>query len=418
MLVDDSAAKDNSTTITEWPIIYKAVLIDGGKTTGKEPILACIKRIENSYTFAPSKAVGKLQLDAVIITHWDVDHWGGIREVLQDSISEHLNNRADIKTFFDQATASAKQDEVKNLQSTVAGLQVPLFKYAAAEPATMFKTKPNTGTPPDPPAIPPATLLTTFYVPYIDTERPDNYRLGPKTSDSKPKVNNSGQTWISNHQKPYQVGKPNTLGLIGYYTYKIGTAKPVIKGFKFFDVCNLVANYQDYVGVDVFYNRPLPAGSPYGSIQNPGQLIKAQGLSSTMGPRMYIVAGDQVILGNTPLAKSASASAPTPPPTPPTPDTPTDPTTPTTPKGPNSVFPKLSSHPILRIVDERSSSLGQRYTGVRNTPASMNCPSIACLILSSTTTTPEAIAAADEGKSWKLWHYMVRNLHPLPYLKI
>ncbi|KAL9034793.1 MAG: hypothetical protein Q9214_006885, partial [Letrouitia sp. 1 TL-2023] len=308
LLVDDSAAKDNSTNRSEWPVVYNAVLIDGGKTTGAPAIISCIDRIQSSYTFAPTKAgetVSRLQFDAVIITHWDVDHWGGIKQLLQDHISDCLNKRSDLQTML-QAAKDSGTDGIKSLQPTVAGLQIPFFKYASAEPKALFKTAPKQGKAPDPAAIALATLLTTFYIPYIDTARDDNYRLGPKPSDSSPKVSNSGHTWIPNHAQPYVVGKDNTFGMLGYYTYKVGTNKPVKKGFKFFDLCKLVANYQDYVGAEVFLNKALPAGITYDKIKNPGQLIKAHTLRSAMGPRLFIVAGDQVILGDTPLAPSAT----------------------------------------------------------------------------------------------------------------
>lgn len=395
LLVDDSAAKDNSTDPAEWPVIYRAVLIDGGLTTGKEPIKACIERIENNYTFAPTKTKGKLKFDSVILTHWDVDHWGGLKDLLQESISDYLNTRTDL-TALKTASEASKKDQIKQLAVTVAGLQLPLFKYAGGEPATVFRSAPASGPAPDPTAIAPATLLTTFYIPYIDTNRSDNFRLGTDKSDSRPKVSMSSKTFICNHGiggaggGSYTPGGPNTLGLLGYYTYKIGSGKATKKGFKFFDLCNVVANYSEYVGVDVFYNKPLPAGT-YANIKNPGQLMKAHSLTTSMGPRMFIVAGDQVILGNTPLAASATVAAPV---------------KATPPKGKADFV----THPIVRIVDEKSASLGKRYTGVRNTPAAMNCPSIACLILSSTTDTPATIDAAAEGTSWKLWHFMVSVL--------
>ena len=386
LLVDDSAAKDKSTNIAEWPIIYKAILIDGGKTTGKEAIKACIERIQSSYTFAPTKAVGKLQFDSVIITHWDNDHWAGIKDLLQEDISNVLNTRDDLLNLV--ASSTTKNNSVKSLVSKVAGLQIPLFKYASGEPAQIFTAPPKKPPAPDPTPIAPATLLTTFYVPYIDNNRDESsFRLGPSTSDSKPKVLNSGKTWICNHDGTYTVGGVNTLGLIGYFTFKIGSGKPIKKGFKFFDVCRVIADCRDYLGVDVFFNKALPAGI-YGSIKNPGQLIKAHGLTMSSGPRMYIVAGDQVILGNTPLAASATVLAPV------------------------KIPPKTNAkfHPVMKIVDEKSASLGKRYTGVRNTAESMNAPSIACLVLSSTTDAPGTIDPAKDPKestSWKLWHFMV-----------
>ena len=376
---------DNSTDSAKWPVIYKAVLIDGGMTTGKDAVDDCIKRIQSSYTFAPTKTVGKLQFDSVIITHWDRDHWGGVRDLLLASISEYLTKRSDLQAFV--TASSSDKDQVKSLQQNVAGLQVPLFKYNGEEPSTLFVAK-ETAT--DPVAVSPDKLQTTFYIPYVHDEKRTGLRVAPKTSDKQPGAGKKTKlpSFIPNHATLYQPGAANTLGLLGEYSYKVGKAT-YSKFFRFFDVCKLVAVYQDYLGVDVFFNQTLPAGTSYTTIKNPGQLVKAQSLTAAMGPRMYIVAGDQVILGNTPLAQSATAAAPTAPP-----------------KN-NKIV--MQFHPVEHIIDEKDTALGTRFTGDRKTSEEMNCPSISCLILSSTTNTPASITPAQEGTSWKLWHYMVRR---------
>ena len=368
-------------------------------TTGKDAILACMTRIETSYTFVTAGSstgtVGKLQFDAVMITHWDVDHWGGIRDLIRDSIAKYLKKRTDLDTLV--TTSDSNNDHIKGLRRTVTGLQVPIFKYGAAEPASIFQAAGTALSP-----VAPATLQTTFYVPYVTDTRPGRLRLASAASDFKKaedKVDNSGQSFICNRASDYKNGQFNTMGALGSFNYKIGNAAQQNRAFKFFDLCKLVAYYEDYLGVEVFYGKTLPAGT-YKSIRNPGQLIKAHNLTSSVGPRMYIVAGDQVILGGTPLAASNTVAAPVPKPkTPPA----TPPTSPVV--NANAKFASIRGR--VDIVDDKDTSLGTRVTGLRAGPEAMNSPSIACLIISSTTMTPTTITAAQEGTSWRLWHYMV-----------
>jgi len=67
------------------PEIHKAVLIDGGKNhhDQTEKIRAVITKIQTDYRFAADGNFGDdnvgrtLRFDAVVITHWDDDHFGG-----------------------------------------------------------------------------------------------------------------------------------------------------------------------------------------------------------------------------------------------------------------------------------------------------------------------------------------------------
>ncbi|KAL8792181.1 MAG: hypothetical protein Q9195_005203 [Heterodermia aff. obscurata] len=393
LLVDDSTAVDNSTDPAKWPVIYKAVLIDGGKTTGKVPILECVKRIQASYTFAPSKTPGTLQFDAVMITHWDDDHWGGVQQLIRESIEETLKARSDLKTLVTTSDTEADIDNISNLYAAVTGFQIPIFKYGSGEPANIFQETPGKGAAaPVLPTVASGTLLTTLYVPYDTAATAKKGGLGPKASNTSAggeKVQGSNVTFICNRGDNYMNGGSNTLGTLAFYNYKIGSAAIRKKGFKFFDLCNVVAWYGDYLGVEVFYGKSLPSGTSYTDITNPGKLIKAHGLSSNMGPRMYIVAGDQVIIGNTPLASAKTVAAPV-----------------TGVPGTKANFTPIGIRGRVNIVDEKKSGLGTRYSGIRSGSVNMNSPSIACLILSSKTLDPAAITAAEEGNSWRLWHYM------------
>ena len=392
LLVDDSTAVDNSKTPAEWPVIYKAVLIDGGKTTGKGPILECVKRIEASYTFAPSKTPGTLKYDAIMITHWDVNHWGGIRQLIRDTIEETLEKRSDLKALVTTSDVGTKTDNISTLYPAVAGLQIPIFKYGSSEGANIFQKTPKQGAAaPILPTVASNTLQTTLYVPYDTAAAAKKGGLGSKESDTKAKdeiVQGSRNTFICNRGDYYINGGANTLGALAFHEYKIGSAATRKKGFKFFDLCKVVAWYGDYLGVEVFSGESLPSGTSYRDITNPGKLIKAHG--SSMGPRMYIVAGDQVIIGNTPLASANTVAAPV-----------------TSVPSAKAKFTPIGIRGRVNIVDETKPGLGDRVSGIRSKSEDINSASIACLILSSTTSNPTAITAAQEGNSWRLWHYMV-----------
>jgi glyoxylase-like metal-dependent hydrolase (beta-lactamase superfamily II) len=69
--------------------IDKAVLIDAGYPSYSKYVLETMARIAAStsgYTL-PAGATS-LQFDAVVVTHWDRDHWQGVSQLLNDDISE------------------------------------------------------------------------------------------------------------------------------------------------------------------------------------------------------------------------------------------------------------------------------------------------------------------------------------------
>ena len=71
--------KDAQDTI---PTIMKAVLVDGGKG-GRIPvsnIRQVFTRIKEDYTIA------KFQLDAIVITHWDTDHYTGVLALMTEEL--------------------------------------------------------------------------------------------------------------------------------------------------------------------------------------------------------------------------------------------------------------------------------------------------------------------------------------------
>lgn len=75
---------DTDTTI----ICHHAVLIDGGRqcsATGT-PLQATIAKLQTHY--------GVFQFDAIVITHWDTDHFAGIVNLLCRGFSAQYNNAA------------------------------------------------------------------------------------------------------------------------------------------------------------------------------------------------------------------------------------------------------------------------------------------------------------------------------------
>jgi hypothetical protein len=73
---------------------YSAVLVDGGTTIpfAYENIKATMLAIEASMSLGE----GNLQFKAVVITHWDHDHWGGISTLLK----KEFNGKPGFKRFL------------------------------------------------------------------------------------------------------------------------------------------------------------------------------------------------------------------------------------------------------------------------------------------------------------------------------
>ena len=102
---------------------------------------------------------------------------------------------------------------------------------------------------------------------------------------------------------------------------------------------------------------------------------------------MYIVAGDQNIIGGVGLGSQytntvpAAASAP--------------------------VRVKIGG--IVHVIDEGDKTIGQPYTDyrARSDGDGAKAPSIICVIISSTTEDPANLTSGQQASTWKLWHYLV-----------
>ena len=387
LLVDESSAKPLGKNPGEVPSIHRAVLLDSGEN-GLASIKDCIERIEKAYVFESDPTTfGKLKFDSVILTHWDKDHAKGIEDLVYEAIDKQL------RPGFDDLVAQARKDDAKDpfagfKETDVSGIQIPYFKYADPAIANPFNT---TTTP-----IDASKLLTTFYIPYINdiytgAKVPENVRLAPKTRDygDTSKVKDT-RKWLCNYRTSYKLTN-NTLGFSYLYKYRSGGGEAK-RLFGVFDLCRLVGQYPEYLANEVFYGKSLTSNN-WQNIQNPGQLIKLHGLTASNGPRMYIVAGDQVVIGNTALAKTATVASGAP--------------GTTTSDGVTKSKAAFFRGPIVRIVDEHNPAVGTRIAGAREQKSEpQNTPSICCVILSSTVDDPSSIDATREGTSWRLWHYM------------
>lgn len=144
-------------------------------------------------------------------------------------------------------------------------------------------------------------LLTTLYLPYF---------IGPTKAIDKCTFTCNGYTssacWKTGTEscnvldlRSYSVHIPQITSLPPNMSKSDGKMLKTGKYFNldFCNICKLVATETAYLGAEVFFNAPL-ASVAWGSVQNPGQLVKAHNLKLADGPRMYIVAGLQKVLGN------------------------------------------------------------------------------------------------------------------------
>ncbi|KAH7374482.1 hypothetical protein B0T11DRAFT_268648 [Plectosphaerella cucumerina] len=84
---------------TPAPVPY-ALLVDGGDTGGQKRLLDAIHNIENmtgTYDLSPlsSTMQPKLKFSAVVISHWDTDHWRGVLYAMRDDITSQKTDPKD-----------------------------------------------------------------------------------------------------------------------------------------------------------------------------------------------------------------------------------------------------------------------------------------------------------------------------------
>lgn len=72
--------------------VKNAVLVDGGvKENTGETRRRTIEWINQHYCVGPKQ----LQLDSIVITHWDQDHYSGVKQILEDSFTEEEKKKSE-----------------------------------------------------------------------------------------------------------------------------------------------------------------------------------------------------------------------------------------------------------------------------------------------------------------------------------
>ena len=104
------------------PILISAVLIDGGYQSAAAVIKQCLTvQIPNRYDVTAMG--GKVILTAIVITHWDGDHYGGVMNLIRTDLMEQIKGKT--------------KDEIKSLRcsffSQSSTLYVPYWEVAADE---------------------------------------------------------------------------------------------------------------------------------------------------------------------------------------------------------------------------------------------------------------------------------------------
>ncbi|KAI5358084.1 putative ribonuclease Z/Hydroxyacylglutathione hydrolase [Septoria linicola] len=130
------------------PFVLRAVLIDGGLSTGAERIKAVLKKIGPLYDFDAQQG-GRTSdadqllwppFDSIVITHWDEDHYAGVVQLLHDDLSQQYTQRShqDLPILKPKATEADKKayealktDYDKKLAFFTTTYLSPYMKYAS-----------------------------------------------------------------------------------------------------------------------------------------------------------------------------------------------------------------------------------------------------------------------------------------------
>ena len=396
--------------IVPLPRIQRAVLIDGGLpgVVACNQIKTVIGLIEARYSFdphgQPDPLNRSLRFDSVVITHWDKDHYGGVIALLLDGYQNQLDNDANIATLKAQSTATYNTAVAGGATPTRA--QIEAFDQVLSRPVLqLYQSKylkygggPPAGFPNNTPAplnaFIPMQPLSTLYAPYQYVTKINRTPTPPVLTPNTLGVGSPSSTIGRIHRLQCNQGgryrtvipmtPPNDLDIAVSYQYQ--RSWPVnpsnrVKFFRFAAACQLVAHYEGYLGAELFTNtllssRPLP-NTP-ALMTSPLQLVQAHGIAVGDGPRLFIVAGAQVIIGNTPLAVRAAGPIVT-----------------------NALSRRRRPTPQAKMVDEKRRIPPHQVKIVdeninpappmdvtRTGSIPKNSPSICCMILTRTATPP------------------------------
>lgn len=474
------------------PIVHNAILIDGGlpESSAVDAIKATIQSIRARYdcnTHLRCDADNTtLRFDAIVVTHWDQDHYGGVFKLLQDDIKTVVNaTLGPLQTASKQAYATAFSDwhNTKNhtpLQPDVTyvapgpegspaevqwklnwKLQGDFLKELGSDknatnatfnqiskkfphftvkshymryddthyPATQtYDIAPATGAPIVPTTqVPDNALLTTFYCPYIGVNSSTQFATTPwcnAGSDGTNLPNTMISFFQSNTPSPYVDAQQNYLSL--YVPSGYGLDIPTLEeyyqtGFTadiiVFRACKLCANFDQYLGVDLFRGLPCPAAplavenkpQNWKNMKDPSYIVSGwpQGRFG-----MVVVAGVSRILGESALMTPDTAefdwnrylvSTLETPPT--SHSSSSSPALNDESSGSSNIIAPSSHHdrllnfkPVLKAISKPIKQKAVVWDGDRAEGVTRNTPSIVCVLLSRTNdNTP--------SKSFKVHHY-------------
>jgi hypothetical protein len=329
-------------TATAPPTITRAVLIDGGFPGPTfQQIVRVINYIQtpgrylfdNTQHFGPG--LGNLRFDSIVITHWDKDHFGGVRDLILDGYKLDVAAHAEITAALAQGVTNFAAapppprrrwtpmllnalDPIQQLE-TQTTFQCRYLKYAQVQPVPAFRRRTVPPTPLN--TVAQFTPLTTRYVPYqystrFDTRNPLGVKISDGIGPTTMKVERS-VVFRCNKDLPYSPTIQNSLDVLLNFKYSRswptpGRPSPVKKEFRFIRACNLVAHYEGYLGAELLENRLLPVAART-LIVNPRELLVRQQILPAHGPRIFIVAGCQVLIDRArPAATASVAHAPNP----------------------------------------------------------------------------------------------------------
>jgi len=123
----EGGAFDGHTYVGGTTTVLKAVMIDAGDLRHNVPdnVAATMTKLSTDYSIA-----GGLKLDAVIVTHWDSDHYKNLIQLILSDISLQLENMMK----GDQALVSqGKLPKARTPEELQRDVQVSFFKYNKAD---------------------------------------------------------------------------------------------------------------------------------------------------------------------------------------------------------------------------------------------------------------------------------------------
>lgn len=111
-------------------LVRYALLVDGGDNGGQARVLAAIANIEalvTKYDLSPlsSPLAKKLKFSAIVISHWDTDHWTGVLFAMRQDIEAQKANPNDPITDF--KVSFLQYDETVNPRTPRTILYAPAY---------------------------------------------------------------------------------------------------------------------------------------------------------------------------------------------------------------------------------------------------------------------------------------------------